>query len=155
MLKKPDSPTERTESSRTGSLHTWSEARRSCTCKKAWLVGTWAEVSSVTVSAAVVFSVVVLEAFSVVWEVSDWELPAGWEESSVMAVWESLFPDAWELPLVSPGACKATSLVFTAPGPLFESFLNAKAVVACPAMSAEARAVIARYLKLLCIIKTS
>jgi len=112
-------------------------------------------VSSVTVSAAVVFSVVVLEAFSVVWEVSDWELPAGWEESSVMAVWESLFPDAWELSLVSLGACKDTSLVFAAPGPLFESFLNAKAVVACPAMSAEARAVIARYLKLLCIIKTS
>ena len=110
------------------------------------MAGTWAEVSSVTVSAAVVFSVVVLEAFSVVWEVSDWELPAGWE---------SLFPDAWELSLVSLGACKDTSLVFAAPGPLFESFLNAKAVVACPAMSAEARAVIARYLKLLCIIKTS
>ena len=84
------------------------------------------------------FSVVVSEAFSVVWEVSDWELPAGWEESSVMAVWESLFPDAWELSLVSLGACKDTSLVFAAPGPLFESFLNAKAVVACPAMSAEA-----------------
>ena len=67
-----------------------------------------------------------------VWEVSDWELPAGWEESSVMAVWESLFPDAWELSLVSLGACKDTSLVFAAPGPLFESFFECESSGSLP-----------------------
>ena len=52
-----------------------------------------------------------------------------------------------------PGACKDTSVDFPEPGPLLVSFLNAKAVVACPAISAEARAAIARCLKVLRIIE--
>ena len=63
-----------------------------------------------------------------------------WEDSSTMVVGEVLFPDDWELSLLSPGACKDTSVDFPEPGPLLVSFLNAKAVVACPAISAEARA---------------
>ena len=60
-----------------------------------------------------------------------------WEDSSTMVVGEVLFPDDWELSLLSPGACKDTSVDFPEPGPLLVSFLNAKAVVACPAISAE------------------
>jgi hypothetical protein len=70
-----------------------------------------------------------------------------------MVVGEVLFPDDWELSLLSPGACKDTSVDFPEPGPLLVSFLNAKAVVACPAISAEARAAIARCLKVLRIIE--